>query len=152
MALGLGAWRRHLARELENDEGFTLVELLVVLAIIVLLVMLVAPQVIGYLGRARTDTARVQIENISSALDLYYLDMGAYPSTSDGLKNLWQDPGGSDSDWRGPYMKVKGELLDPWGTPYRYESPGKNGTYDLYSYGADGVAGGEGDDADVTNW
>lgn len=133
------------------SAGFTLIELLVVLAILGLLIGLVTPQVIKYLGRAKTDAARVDLHNIEAALDLYRLDVARYPTQQEGLKALVDQPTGLDR-WQGPYIKKKGEPTDPWGHPYHYRIPGEHGEYDLYSLGADDAPGGTGDNQDVTNW
>jgi general secretion pathway protein G len=137
--------RRHSA------AGFTLLELLVVLAILGLLIGLVAPQVMRYLGRAKTDAARVDIHNVEQALDLYRLDVGRYPTERQGLEALVARPAGVDN-WQGPYIKQRAVPKDPWGRPYHYRIPGEHGDYDLYTLGADDAAGGTGEDQDVTNW
>ena len=134
-----------------REKGFTLVELLVVLAILGLLVALAAPRVMKYLGSARSDTARIQIEKLSGILDLYRLEIGRYPTEQEGLQALVEKPAES-ANWNGPYLKNRESLVDPWGVPYGYQSPGKHGEYDLYTLGADGKEGGEGADKDVTNW
>ena len=133
------------------DEGFTLVEMLVVLGIIVLLAAMVAPQVIRYLGSARSETAAIQLKNIESALELYYLDTGQYPNKNDGLKALLEQPA-SLAGWRGPYIKKSSGILDPWGKVYIYKLPGEHGNFDLSSLGRDGLPGGEGEDKDLQNW
>jgi general secretion pathway protein G len=134
-----------------RESGFTLIELLVVLAILGMLVAMVTPQVLKYLGRAKTDSARIQIENISGALDLFRLDVGRYPNQSEGLRALVEGPAGL-SVWNGPYLKQKGIPLDPWGHAFNYKAPGDHGEFDLYSLGADGAPGGTGENQDVTNW
>ena len=139
------AGRRHRA------DGFTLIELLVVLVIIGLLASLAAPRVIKYLGGAKSSTANVQIERLSGVLDLYRLEIGHYPSESEGLIALVQAPADA-SGWNGPYIKKAGALDDPWGKPYVYRRPGQYGEYDIYSLGADGQEGGEGEDKDITSW
>jgi general secretion pathway protein G len=138
-------------RAADPAAGFTLIELLVVLAILGLLVALVAPQVMGYLGRARTDTARIQIQNIASALDLFKLDVARYPTQDEGLRALVERPTGL-SAWNGPYLKQSSVPADPWGRPYSYRIPGEHGEYDLYTLGADNTPGGTGENQDVTNW
>jgi general secretion pathway protein G len=131
--------------------GFTLIELLVVLVILGLLAAFAAPQVLKYLGRAKTDAARAQVQNIASILDLYRLEVGSYPSQRDGLEALLEPPGDAPL-WSGPYVKRRDALIDPWGRMYLYRFPGEHGAYDLYSLGADGGEGGEGEDQDVTSW
>lgn len=130
--------------------GFTLLELLVVVAIIGLLVGYVGPKYFGQLGKAEVKAARAQIDGIEKALDQYRLDVGRYPGTEQGLNALVTQPPGL-TRWNGPYLK-KGVPLDPWQKPYGYKSPGEHGEFDLYSYGRDGVPGGSGEDADITNW
>ena len=120
------AANRRRARSCKSDGGFTLLELLVVLGIIVLLATLVAPQVLRYLGKARTDAARAQISAISTALELYALDVGGFPQQQAGLAALLQPPAGQPR-WKGPYMKKADGLIDPWGRAYQYRFPGKAG-------------------------
>jgi general secretion pathway protein G len=129
-------------------DGFTLIELMLVVIIIGVLVSMTAPRLAGRSEEARLSVAKVDINaNISVALDLYELDNGQYPDSENGLDALRVKPGGADN-WRGPYIKRK--PIDPWGNPYIYKSPGAhNPDYDLYSYGPDGAEGG---DDDVTNW
>ncbi len=133
-----------------NDGGFTLLELLVVLGILVLLATLVAPQVLRYLGKARTDTARAQISAISTALELYALDVGNFPQQQSGLAALVQAPAGQ-AKWKGPYMKKADGLVDPWGHAYQYRFPGKAGGADVYTLGRDNAPGGNDEDQDLTN-
>ena len=133
------------------STGFTLVELLVVLAILGLLVGLVGPQIMRQFSGAQSDIARLQIEDFGATLDLFYLDNGRYPNSSEGLNALVSHPA-SLSKWNGPYLKKSSIPLDPWGNPYHYESPGQHGQYDIYSYGADNSPGGGGDDADINSW
>src|SRR6202034_4083111 len=120
-----------------GERGFTLVEILVVITIIGLIMALVGPRVLNYLGEAKLKAAKIQIESFSSTLDLYYLDTGRYPSTSEGLTALVQRPAGVDG-WNGPYLKGEFVPNDPWGRPYVYRMPGEHGTYDLLSYGPGG--------------
>lgn len=133
------------------SAGFTLVELLVVLAILGLLMGLVLPPVVKHLGRARSEIARLDIGNLESALDMFKLDVGRYPSQPEGIVALIEKPTGLDR-WQGPYLKKKAIPMDPWGHPYRYRIPGEHGEFDLYSLGADDAPGGAGENADVTNW
>jgi len=134
-----------------RQAGFTLIELLVVLVILGLLAGLVGPRILSYLGGARADSARLQIENFKSALDLYAIDVGGYPTTAQGLKALMANPGGVRG-WNGPYLRSNALPEDPWGSAYNYRAPGQHGAYDLYSLGADRKEGGSGDDADITSW
>jgi general secretion pathway protein G len=142
-----GAGRRRAAAE----DGFTLVELLVVLVILVLLASLVAPRVIGYLGSSRTKAAKVQIQSLSTALELYKVQNGRYPTSSEGLKALVQAPPGA-TNWDGPYLTKKELPSDPWGRPYTYRSPGEHGAFDIVSLGADNQPGGTGENEDIVNW
>ena len=135
----------------KRRNGFTLIELLVVLVILGLLAGLVGPKVLGYLGGSRTKTARLQIEQLSSALDLYKLDNGTYPDSNQGLAALVKAPPGA-TNWHGPYLAKAIVPDDPWGHPYHYRRPGQHGEYDLYSLGSDDKEGGEGEAQDVTNW
>ncbi|MDJ0951177.1 MAG: type II secretion system major pseudopilin GspG [Alphaproteobacteria bacterium] len=134
-----------------DAAGFTLLELLVVLVILVLLAALAVPEVMKYVGRAKTDTARIEVQNISSALDLYVLDTGRYPTQEEGLVALVEQPA-SAQRWDGPYLKKREMLLDPWGNAYAYRIPGQRGKFDLFSLGADATEGGEGEDQDIGNW
>ena len=133
-----------------GEDGFTLVEILVVITIIALIMGLVGPRVLNYLGESKGKAAKVQIESLGSALDLYFLDTGKYPSSSEGLAALMQRPG-SATGWNGPYLKGAAIPSDPWGNSYIYRSPGQNGAYDIVSYGADGREGGTGAAADISN-
>jgi len=134
-----------------GQAGFTLIELLVVLVILGLLAAFAAPQVLKYLGRAKTDAAKAQVQNIASILDLYRLEVGSYPSQQDGLEALLEEPADA-ARWNGPYVKRRDALTDPWGQLYVYRIPGDHGPYDLYSLGADRNEGGDGEDQDVTSW
>src|SRR3954462_3787481 len=141
--------RRQAARH--GEQGFTLVEILVVITIIGLIMGLVGPRVLNYLSEARTKAARIQIESFASALDLFFLDTGRYPNTSEGLTALVRRPGAINA-WNGPYLKGGQVPPDPWGNPYLYRSPGQHGTYDILSYGSDGTEGGTGAAQDITSW
>jgi len=132
------------------EEGFTLLELLVVLGIVSLLAAIAAPQVLRYLGKARSETARAQIAAISTALELYALDNGTYPPQQAGLSALVQAPPNTPS-WKGPYIKKADGLLDPWGHPYEYRFPGRKNQVEVYTLGRDNAPGGTGEDQDITN-
>jgi general secretion pathway protein G len=134
----------------QHKAGFTLVEMLVVLTIIALVLGLVGPRVLNYLGESRTKAAKLQIESFGSALDLFYLDAGRYPTTSEGLNALAQRPTGAEV-WNGPYVKGGKIPSDPWGHPYQYRSPVEGAPYEIVSYGSDGREGGEGTAADISN-
>ena len=138
-------------RSRHTGKGFTLIELLVVLLILGLLAGLVGPRVLKYLGGAKTDTARLQIEEFGAGLDLYHLEVGRYPTTEEGLQALSEKPPGANN-WNGPYLKKQVIPDDPWGNAYHYRSPGEHGEYDLYSLGRDNADGGEGEDQDVLSW
>ena len=129
--------------------GFTLLELLVVVAIIGLLVGFVAPRYFGQIGKSEVNAAKAQIDALEKALDQYRLDTGRYPSSEMGLAALVQRPQ-SESKWNGPYLR-KEVPLDPWGKAYVYRAPGEKGDVDLVSYGKDGAPGGSGENADITN-
>jgi general secretion pathway protein G len=146
--------RRSLQRRLSErhraDAGFTLIELLVVMGIIVLLASIAAPQVLGYLGRARTETAKAQIGSIATALELYALDMGGFPSSQSGLTALVSAPPGT-TRWRGPYLKRAEGLIDPWGRPYQYRYVGRGGQPQVFTLGRDNAPGGNDEDRDIVN-
>jgi general secretion pathway protein G len=135
---------------MKHQAGFTLIELIVVVMIIGLLAGLVVPQFMKQSERAEAKTAKAQIELFGTALDTFRLDVGRYPTSQEGLAALMQKPGGADR-WDGPYLK-KDLPPDPWGKPYIYKSPGDHGAYDIISYGADGIAGGDGNNRDITSW
>lgn len=141
---------RKRARQPGRDAGFTLLELLVVLGILALLATFAAPQVLRYLGKARTDAARLQINAISSALELYALDNGGFPAQQAGLAALMRPPAGA-TRWNGPYLKKADGLVDPWGRPYFYRVPGRAQAFDVFTLGRDNAPGGTGEDQDVTN-
>ncbi len=148
---GLTALERDRCRRIMRDQrGFTLIELLVVIIVLGLLVGLVGPRLFGRVGQSKVAAARAQIELLGASLDQYRLDAGSYPTTAQGLDALQRNP--SVSNWNGPYLK-KDVPKDPWGNPYKYRCcPGQRGDYDLWSEGADGQPGGEGENADITSW
>jgi general secretion pathway protein G len=133
-----------------REAGFTLVELLVVLVILVLLASIIGPRVIGYLGSSRSKTAKVQIEGLVTSLELFHIDVGRYPTTSEGLEALVKTAAALPG-WNGPYVSKNTVPADPWGQPYHYDSPGKKGAFDIFTLGRDGKEGGSGEDADITN-
>ncbi len=132
--------------ESRKNRGFTLIELLVVLAILAMLAGLVGPKVMDALGSSKSKAARVQIEDLSAALDMYRLDTGNYPKELNALVESTGD------NWNGPYLKKKKLPKDPWGNDYVYRFPGEHGDFDIVSYGADGQPGGEGDSKDIVSW
>jgi general secretion pathway protein G len=134
-----------------GERGFTLVEILVVITIIGLIMALVGPRVLNYLSESKVKTAKIQIQSFASALELFYLDAGRFPSSAEGLAALVQPVGGVAA-WNGPYLKGRNVPLDPWGKAYVYRSPGEHGIYDVVSLGSDGQEGGSGTAADITNW
>lgn len=132
-----------------RTRGFTLIELLVVLAILTLLAGLVGPRVLNQLGGAKSKTAGVQIADLEKSLELFKLDVGRFPTTEEGLQALSVKPA-SANGWNGPY--IKGSVPnDPWGKPYKYTSPAAGGGVEILTLGADGAAGGDGENADVRN-
>lgn len=134
-----------------DEAGFTLLELLVVLAIMGLLAAIVGPQVIKYLGSSKSQTAAVQAKNIGASLNLFRLDAGRYPSAEEGLHALVKAPQ-TVPQWNGPYLPDDGALTDPWGRPYQMRVPGEHGEVDVFSLGSDGAVGGTGEAKDVGNW
>ena len=132
---------------MERNGGFTLLELLVVIVIIGLLVGYVAPRYFSQIGKSEVQVAKAQIDGLEKALDQYRLDTRRYPSAEQGLDALTMRPS-NEPNWNGPYLK-KAVPADPWGRPYVYRNPGRNGEFDLVSYGRDGKPGGSGEDADI---
>ena len=142
---------RRTAASLRTQAGFTLIELLVVIIILGLIAGLVGPRLFGRVGQSKVATAKAQIELLGAALDQYRLDVGAYPTGAIGLQALVQHT--NVPNWNGPYLKKTAVPLDPWGRPYQYKCcPGDHGDYDLWSHGADGMAGGEAESTDVASW
>jgi general secretion pathway protein G len=135
---------------IQGEGGFTLVEMLVVIAIIGLVMGLVGPRVLNYLGDAKVKAAKLQIESFGSALDLFYLDVGRYPTVSEGLTSLVERPTNAPV-WNGPYLKNAAVPADPWGHVYIYRLPGQRGPYEIVSLGSDGQEGGTGTAADIGN-
>ena len=137
------AWRR-------AQRGFTLVEMLVVITIIGLIMALVGPRVLNYLSDSRVKAAKIQIQSFASALDLFFLDAGRYPTSAEGLAALVRPTSGVQA-WNGPYLKGGAVPNDPWGNPYVYRLPGERSAYDIRSLGSDGQEGGTGSAADITS-
>ena len=133
-----------------GEAGFTLVEMLVVITIIGLIMGLVGPRVLSFLGDSKVKAAKLQIESFSSSLDLFYLDVGRYPTGSEGLTALTERPGNA-AIWNGPYLKTGAVPLDPWGHVYTYRAPAEHGPYEIVSFGSDGQEGGSGTAADISN-
>lgn len=141
---------RRSARRRDRRGGFTLVEMLVVLVILSLVLGLVGPRVLNYLSDARVRSAKLQIESFAAALDLFYLDIGRYPTTAEGL-NALVVPAPGLGQWNGPYLQGGKVPADPWGNAYAYRAPGDRGAYQILSFGSDGRRGGTGDAADISN-
>ena len=142
-------------KTLKDSRGFTLIEIMVVIVILSLLAVLVGPKIIGRSDDAKVADAKVQIRNLETALKLYKLDSGNYPETEQGLQALVSKPttGKIPNKYKAEgYLESKNIPKDPWGADYVYLSPGEHGDYDLYSFGADGVRGGEGKNEDIENW
>ena len=140
---------------LNDNRGFTLIEIMVVIVILSLLAVLVTPKIINRVDDAKVTSTKVQIKDITSGLNLYKLDSGSFPSTEQGLEALISKPttGTIPRNWKeGGYLDSKSIPKDSWGNPYLYLSPGEHGDYDLCSLGADGTKGGEGKNADICNW
>lgn len=129
----------------------TLLELLVVLAILALVIGIAAPRVIGYLGKAKSDTAHLQMQQLLTALNLYRLEVGSFPTDQQGLQALIAQPAGVEN-WAGPYIDRDEGINDPWGETFIYRQPGEHGDVDLMTYGADKQAGGDGEDRDIGSW
>ncbi len=142
---------KYLRKNATDQRGFTLLELLVVLAILGLMAAIVGPQVIKYLGSSKTQTASVQVKNIAASLELFRLEAGRYPTPEEGLGALMKAPP-SVPLWNGPYLPQASALIDPWGNPYQFKAPGDHGEVDVFSLGSDKAAGGTGEAKDVGNW
>ena len=138
-----------LLRDLEFGQRL-LIMLIVVLVILGLLATVVGPRVMDKLSKGKAEIAKIQIDQLEGALGLFRFDVGRYPNTAEGLVALAQNPG--IDNWSGPYLDKLTLPKDPWGRDYQYRSPGQYGEYDLFSLGADGIEGGEDENADVTSW
>jgi general secretion pathway protein G len=130
--------------------GFSLIELIVVLVILGLLATVVGPRVMDKLSKGKAEIAKLQVDQLDGALGLFRFDVGRYPTTAEGLDSLIRNPG--IQNWSGPYLDKNTLPKDPWGREYQYRSPGQFSDFDLFSLGADGLEGGEEDNADITSW
>jgi general secretion pathway protein G len=157
---GASAWRakdgraahrrqRNIRQQNVGEQGFTLVEMLVVITIIGLIMGLIGPRVLNYLSESKIKAAKIQLQSFGSALDLFYLDAGRFPSTAEGLAALVRRTPGVAA-WNGPYLKGGNVPNDPWSNPYIYRSPAERGPYDIISHGSDGQEGGTGTAADIS--
>ncbi len=134
-----------------TTPGFTLLELMVVLLILALLASIAAPQVMKHLSKAKSETAKIQVDALTAAVNYFQIDTGRLPSNQEGLKVLIERPA-NEPKWDGPYVQKQDSLIDPWGNPYLYLHPGKHRDIDIYTLGSDGKEGGEGDARDIGNW
>jgi general secretion pathway protein G len=149
ISAGVLSSRGSRAKARHGEQGFTLVEMLVVIAIIGLIMGLIGPRVLNYLSESKVKAAKIQMQSFSSSLDLFNLDAGRYPSTSEGLAALVRRPPGV-SAWNGPYLKGGNVPNDPWNNPYTYRAPAEHGPFDIVSLGSDGQEGGSGTAADIS--
>ncbi len=133
-----------------SEVGFSLLELIIVLVILGLLASVVGPRIVGEGWKAKVKVAKIQIEELGEALEAFRLEIGRYPTTNEGLRPLAENTG--IEGWDGPYLRKPFVPKDPWKREYQYLSPGQHGDYDIWSFGADGVPGGEKEDVDVTSW
>ena len=133
---------------MSRRRGFTLLELMVVLLILALLATIAAPRVTKYLTKAKTQSAKIQVDALGAAVEAFHLDVGRFPTQDEGLRALLEKPTDAPG-WDGPYLKKRASLTDSWGHPYRYRQPGARSDFDIYSLGSDGKEGGDGDASDV---
>ncbi|MEM7569580.1 MAG: type II secretion system major pseudopilin GspG [Pseudomonadota bacterium] len=136
---------------LPSNAGVTLLELLVVITILGLLTAAIGTVALNYLGGAKSDTTALKVDGALAALDYFRLDVGRYPTQQEGLEALWSAPPGVEA-WKGPYVQKAEALVDAWDAPLKYRIPGESAPVEIYSFGADGVEGGEDDAADITSW
>ena len=139
------------ARGRQSQMGFSLLELLIVIGILTLMATIAAPRLMQFFSKAKSETVRIEISNIASAVELYYLDLGGYPAPEVGLSALVEQPQDSPK-WNGPYLKSARGLTDPWDRAYHYRFPGEHGDFDIFSFGRDGSPEGTGEDSDITSW
>jgi general secretion pathway protein G len=135
----------------QDQRGFTLLELMVVLLILALLASIAAPRITKYLKKAKAETAKIQVDSLGAAVESFHLDMGRFPTTEEGLAALIDKPADSAA-WDGPYIKKRESLKDPWGHAYLYRVPGQQSEFDIYTLGSDQREGGEADARDIGNW
>lgn len=140
-----------LKQRAKKGSGFTLIELLIVMVIIGLLAAFIVPKLIGRVGESKQTSAKAQIELLATAIDVYKLDTGKYPTQDSGLSALITKPD-AVKNWKGPYLNKEKIPKDPWGVDFIYKYPGEHGDYDIISYGADENDGGTGEDKDVVSW
>lgn len=134
-----------------SEDGYTLLELLVVLAILALILGIAVPAIIGQFSKAKVETAKIQVSSLAANLEFFYLDVGRYPTDEEGLQVL-VDPPANARGWNGPYIRQRSSLMDPWGTPYLYKSSTDEPKFfEVYSLGADGKPGGEGENRDISS-
>lgn len=138
-------------QRIHRQSGMTLIELLVVLVILGLIASIAGPKVMDYFGDAKSKSAKIQIESFAQTLDLFKISVGRYPTTAEGLAALVRAPSGV-ANWTGPYLRKDAVPKDPWGSEYKYVSPGQHGAYDIISFGADGREGGDGENKDIVSW
>jgi general secretion pathway protein G len=146
--------KRHNSRKprtRQRNAGYTILELLVVMGILAMLAAVVAPQAIRYFGRAKSEAAQLQVNQLVTAIEMYYLDTGKYPPQDIGLRALVEAPSG-ETRWGGPYVRRQDALSDPWGRMYQYRVPGQHGPFDVFSLGRDNAPGGQGENRDAQSW
>ncbi len=131
------------------QSGVTLLEVMIVLAVIALIVGFGAPRLMESFGRAKSQAAEVSMANLKGAVQLFYIDTGRYPTQAEGLAALLAVPDGA-AGWRGPYLDGESQLTDPWGRPFTYASPGASSPFSLSTLGRDGMPGGQGEDSDIS--
>jgi len=131
--------------------GFTLLELMVVMLILALLATIAAPQVMKHLSKAKSQTAKIQIDALTASVSFFQMDLGRVPTDQEGLKALVEKPA-DEPKWDGPYVQKADSLIDPWGNPYRYKHPGIHRDFEIFTLGSDNKEGGDGDARDVGNW